>query len=295
MLITEFGPNMTLTVRRPPALGRVFYVNHFAPGSDDNNGIDPGTPFLTITHALGECAAGRNDYIVVLDCWAEATETWPIPVSVDRVHIIGIDSENGKYPRLVAADDTSIFDITADYFEIAGFSFGGGASRGAIRWQGSKARGIIHHCWFGHTMASKYGIEIPATFDAMEMLIEFNIFGEGLTADGIFIDHNATRSMIRNNLFRRLGGFGINVPAGKSFAVGAILDNTFAVKDAQHGEAITIASTAENHILIMGNRAANGMLNGGYTFNPYRDLADNTYNDWGMNYRGNEVKEPIGM
>lgn len=293
MLISEFSPATTPVVSRPYGLGKVFFVNHFAPGDNGNNGIDPLTPFQTIEHAMNQCEANRNDYIIVLDCYDVDIE--PIEIDIDRVHLIGVDSGNGKYPRLEATGDTSILDIKANYFEIAGFSFGGGASRGAIRWQASEARGIIHHCWFGHTATSAYGIEIPSGYDAMEMLIEHCIFGAGLTADGILIDHNATRTIIRNNIFRRLGGLGINVPAGKGFAEGSILDNVFAVKDAQNGEAITIASTAENHILIMGNRAANGMLNAGYTFNPYRDLADNTYNDWGMNYRGNEVKEPVGM
>lgn len=270
--------------------GNTFYVD--LAGSNGNNGRYASNPLKTLAAALAKCSSDHDDYIIVMDCYSEDTE--PIDIEVNRVHLLGLDVGNGKYPRLEASENTSILDIDAEYFEIAGFSFGGGASRGAIRWQASKGRGIIHHCWFGHTGASAYGIEIPASYDAVEMLIEDCIFGVGLTADGIFINHNATRTIIQHNLFRRLGGLGINVPAGKSFAEGSILDNTFAVKDAQTGEAITIASTAENHILVTGNRAMNGMLNAGYTFNPFRDLGTNTYNDWGLNYRGNQVIEPVG-
>jgi len=73
-----------------------------------------------------------------------------------------------------------------------------------------------------------------------------------------------------------------------------IEDNRFLVDDAANGDAINISSAGASGNMIINNYAANGMLNTGYSYNPYRDLAANTANHWGMNYRGNQVIEPVG-
>ncbi|GAH84946.1 unnamed protein product, partial [marine sediment metagenome] len=74
-------PGMSGVVSRPPAIGRVFFVD--TSGLDTNNGIDPGTPFLTIEHAIGECEDDRNDYIYVLDCWD--ADDYPITIDKSRI------------------------------------------------------------------------------------------------------------------------------------------------------------------------------------------------------------------
>ena len=47
--------------------------------------------------------------------------------------------------------------------------------------------------------------------------------------------------------------------------------------------------------MVDDNVAMYGMLLNGYTYNPFRDLAANTVNHWGRNYRGNAVIEPVGV
>jgi len=76
-----------------------------------------------------------------------------------------------------------------------------------------------------------------------------------------------------------------------------ILDNTFLVPDEASGEAINLGDAIYvcSGCLIMGNRAANGMLSNGYTYNPFRDVNTNTLNAWALNYRGNAIVEPVGV
>jgi len=47
--------------------------------------------------------------------------------------------------------------------------------------------------------------------------------------------------------------------------------------------------------MIIDNRAINGMLSAGYTYNPFRDLSAHPANHWSMNVRGNAVVEPVGI
>jgi len=312
MIITEFGPQETLTVRRPPALGRVYYVSHFAPGADTNNGIDPGTPFLTITYALTQCVANRNDYIVVLDCWAEATETWPIPVSVDRVHIVGMTSPNAPYTKIKPPDatNTAVMNVTGDYVEIAGFDFGSGDDHGGVEL--SQGRNCwIHHCQFGSVEANKagglpiYGISVYADSNTFCLVEDCHFLGQDANAGGCIGIHGITTagapgavsfgwSVIRNCMFQGIPACGIYIDLTSSMV---IQDNVFSVPDAVNGEAITLdlVGGVTHGNFIKGNVAGMGMLNAGYTFNPFRDLNGNTQNAWAMNYRGNQVIEPVGI
>lgn len=308
MIITEFGPQETLTVRRPPALGRVYYVDHFN-GLDTNNGIDPGTPFLTITHALGVCVANRNDYIVVLDCWAEATETWPIPVSVDRVHIVGMASPTGMYTKIKPPDatNTATFYVTGDYCEIAGFDIGSGDDHGGIELAQGRCC-WIHHCSFGSTEANKaaaaplYGIWIYADSN-LNCLIEDCQFrgvdGNALgviTIDGI-TTRNAPgavsfgRSVVRNNIFRGLPGCGIYLDYA---AANTIKDNVFALDDDTQGAAITLAILGGVNYgnLIVGNKAMFGDSTAALGTNPYLDNNGADANHWVGNMAGNGFVDP---
>jgi len=223
--------------------GQIFYVDGNA-GSNNNSGVIPTSPWKTIKHALTKCVAFRNDYILVLDHYQE---TFPIVVNVDSVHIIGIGGYNvAPYQPMVwltASGDTTIFNIIADYFEIAGFEFGSGASYGAIEWTGSKGYGWIHDNAFGRMQTGLDGIQVPATFDPPQMLIgPNNVFGPGLTRDGIRVDHNMTRGIIEDNLFLSVPGIGINIPG--SFALGTIRRNKFKLPSDTGGKAITLSATA---------------------------------------------------
>lgn len=273
--------------------GKVFYVDG-AVGSNGNDGDDPEKPLLTIQYALSLCVNYRDDYIIVLNTNGGASESFPITVTKSRVHIIGLDVGNGKYPRLSADvyGDTAAFllcEAAGDaaggeggYFEIAGFRLSGGATHGAIEFPvcttpGAtlKARGVIRNNWIGRVHAARDGIYMPALTDVPELVIEDNIFGLGITRDGIRVDYNATRTIIRRNLFR-VGAIGINVPG--HIAAGWILDNLFVMSGVVAGRAITLTNT--DGIFVNGNHAQTGKTAMGVI--PY---VDGGANDWGTNYQ----------
>lgn len=280
-------PIPELRVQRPAGIGKVFYV--WGGGGDDSQeGTDPNFPLNTIATAIGKCSNSKNDYIFVLDHYQE---TFPISVSVSYVHILGLMSPPAVW--LTASGSTSIFSIAADGFEIAGFEFGAGSTSAAIEWGASKGYGTIHDCFFGWMQAGRDGINVTS-YEAAGTIIENCWFGSNITRDGIRIAAAMTRGAIRNNIFRRVPGIGINVTV--SMSQGQILDNTFSLDDDVNGEAISLIDAgSEGKIMVFGNRAANGMLSNGYAYNPYRDTYANTINDWGLNYQGNRVVEPVGI
>jgi len=97
--------------------------------------------------------------------------------------------------------------------------------------------------------------------------------------------------VLAHNLFHGITGKCIVPTLGCQYAY--IYENMFAIADDVVGEAIDLPAGGANN-MVCKNYAMNGMLNAGYTYNPYRDLAANTANHWGMNFRGNSVIEPIG-
>ncbi len=223
-------------------------------GLDTNNGLTREAPLLTIAHALDLCVAGNDDTIIVLDHYQE---TFPITVSKAKVHIIGV---NVGQPMvwLTAALDTAIFEIEADNVEIAGFEFGAGATHAAIEFTDlvtERGYGRIHDCAFGWMQAGQDGIRVPATADAAETIIEKCFFGNNLTRDGIRIEHNMTRGIIQNNIFRSVTGVGINVLG--QMALGILKGNKFKLPANNAGGAITLSAAADvaGEIYIVDNDA----------------------------------------
>lgn len=273
--------------------GHAFFVDGIA-GSDSYPGDSPGRPFQKIATALGNCTNNRDDYIIALDCWQQ--DAFPIDVNKHRVHIIGLDSGNGKYPRMAPPGDTAIFLLgTGEYVEVAGFSLGGGATHGCIEWKDNinTGRSKLHDLWLGWTDGAQDGIRVPVNADAPEIEIARCWFGSSLTRDGVRLIGNATRSVIRDNLFRLVGGVGINALKNGS-DLGAILRNRFKCADAATGEAITLALGAGNAI-IDGNRAGQGAAAMGNR--PYRDLSTGVLgtclNAWLNNYDGIVAVYPV--
>jgi len=272
--------------------GNVFFVDGLN-GNNLNDGLSPDSPWLTITFALTRCVADNDDIIVVIDCWQQEP-AWPVAVNVNRVHIIGVDVENGKYPRMAPPADTAVFNMACEYFEIAGFSLGAGATHAPIEFNASLGRGRIHHCWLGYTEAAQDGIRIAALVDAPELLIEDCVFGALLTRDGIRLDGNSTRTIIRNNLIRRVPGIGIHCRTNGS-DIAAITGNSIMIAlGAAAGAAITLLLGVGN-ALISGNIVAEDGANPGN--NPYRDLstgvAGTNLNAWGPNYSGIALTFPV--
>jgi len=277
-------------------LGNVFYVDGVN-GNDLWDGLTPNTPFLTITHALTQCVADNDDYIIVLEHWQEV-----VAINVTRVHIIGIPSNpNHSFVQMNAAADTAIFTVSAlsNNSEIAGFSFGGGINHAGIENVAGTPMGLyIHHCQFGHAFAQdtpQDGIRIGsnATAIRIERCFFFGDSGKGtLSRDGIRFGAaaNSYGGAIVNNRFQGITGISIDILSHGEDLV--ITGNKFSVPDLANGEAITLAAATVDGVLVDDNAAMNGNAQVGYAQNPYRDLnAPN--NHWGRNYRGNAVIEPV--
>lgn len=261
---------MTTQTRRDPArdgplyafmqesAGDTFYV-HGSNGADTNDGKTPETALLTITAALALCTAGANDYIFVVSYPGDAGEAaWPIPIDTSKVHIIGTPTQASPSPLINAPADTACFTIyaSAGNVEIAGLEFTAGATAACIQNDGSVWKAHIHHNDFGWQAGARDGILQTGAVDNPHWYIHDNRFGLGITRNGIRLEHNSTRSVIKDNLFNVVSGaVGVHLQGlctGHIF----VLDNYFLVADAAAGEAITTSATALG--LAAGNVAAEG-------------------------------------
>jgi hypothetical protein len=299
----EFPAWMSVpTVNRPPALGRVWYVDGVNGTDAIGNGGSPDNAFQTITYALTFCVNDRNDYIIVLRDTSAQEAAWPISVNVTRVHIIGVGPPAYPYIRLESqtGGQPALQIGSVQHYEIAGFELGAGDDATpiieSVAGPGTAGRAWIHHCsfgWLNGVLEGQEGILIHNTFDWCMSVVEHCLFNGilagigGLTGDAIDIEGNATRSVFRNNLFRFGGNVGqICIHCVQNGSdIGAILDNRFKVPDAAAGEAITMEVGVGNAI-ISGNQA--GGQDNAVGFCPFRDLsnpgAGNALNAWGINY-----------
>ena len=291
----EFPANMLNAVFRPPALGRVFYVHGFT-GLNTNNGIDPGTPFLTIAYALTQCANGRNDYIIVLNGWSEDT---PIQVAADksRVHIIGMACDGMPAVSLTSNADSPIFEVGGDFVEIAGFDLGGGDNHGGIEPLAGETSDMvyIHHCNFGSEYCGDtplHGVFLPTglTQGAKGWRIKDCKFMGGtfglLTSSGVKIDEGASHEVC-DNLFSACPAPAISI---LGFSI-IVRNNDILVATDVAGGAITVlVGGALNYI--SNNRAAREEAAAG-SLNPYLDNALDAVTDaWVANYHAETLTAP---
>ena len=300
-------------------IGRVYHINTASavyPGDDANSGLEYEHPILTIDGALGRCVAGRNDYILIHDYWRPSGEAAPIVVNKLKVHIVGVAQPNLPYPALHPATDIPalVLGSSGQYSEIAYLTIGGGDTFGGINIgfytggdQEGQVDGVwIHHNTFGHVWfgTPACGIQKLAAQNrpSHAVLIEDNEFlgdlancAGAITGNAIdLLPAVAARAVknwtIRRNRFKGCY-IGVNAVYGYDLEV---TDNLHIVADAVNGEAVSLAATMFGS-MVADNKAMNGMLNAGYTYNPFRDLAANTVNHWSMNRRGNAVIEPVGV
>lgn len=272
--------------------GFIFFVNHFT-GLNTNDGLTPQTQFQTITYALTQCVAGRDDYIVCTDVW-DAEPAFPVDIAIPRVHILGLSNPELPQPwcTMNGGGAASVFHFlaAADDSEISGFQCinpgGAGIQLDAVPalW--------IHDMGFGETGAIQDGI-LGLVNDAPSFSqIERCRFGWQLTRDGIRLP-SPTKTVIRRNNFNSLaGGIGIHLGTGPGVGiVGDIMDNSFfaqiglALPD---GWAITIENGGAH---ITGNRASRtGDDAAAAAPNPYRDLSTGVLitclNGWSDNFDG---------
>ena len=276
-----------------PGAGSIFYVSSAARGgADTNDGLTPDTAWLRIDYAVGQCSGVTDDYIFVID-HDDATETYPIAVDVDHVHLFGNPwTGSGPYanlPRVRIVGDVDGFDVSADRFELAGFNINTTAqadTANLVHLLSTSSAHHIHHNtfawnWWGSDFCLNFEVGGTAGSDSV---VENNYFGaHGWNAAGnaIWLSGQCGRVVIRENLFIQTGfQDGGDCIALASLNHICVLNNEFVVKDAADGEAIQASVGSETN-LFSGNVAFQGAVALG--FNPFRDLGDN---DWGLNYIG---------
>lgn len=269
-------------------VGNVYYVDGGSTGPADNygSGTTPADPKQTITAALAKCVSGHNDYIFVLNYGSNgrAAETWPVAITKDMVHVIGLSANNASKWATVTATGTNkdAFSVTGARCEIAQLEIGGTSSGSGCGIAVGNLAGVwglyVHDCWFGVADgAGTNGIVVGATFDAPYLTVEDCVFGNGLTGTAILLTGVATKMQIKRNQFRTCT-LGINV-AGSSVG-GCITDNKFQLDADTNGDAITLAA-GTSLIWLDGNSAHYGKA--AMSNKPYTD--GSSTNSWGINYK----------
>lgn len=279
-----------------PGMGNVFYVNGGSDGPTTNGGdASRSQPKQTIQAALALCVSGNDDYVMILNYGSNgrAVESWPVTVTKDQVHIIGLRATRGsKWSVPTSGDtDTNAFTVTGQRCEFANLEIGGDGTGSGIQIGNGVWGTTIHDCWFGYADGvGTHGVFVASGADAPYLTVYDNRFGQALTGDGIRIAGNATRGFIgyrgHGNIFRDIAGIAINVSGS---AVGLeIIDNDFHMKADTVGDAITLSSGTSG-IYIAGNQAA--FTEAAKTTKYYVDATTNG-NDWGDNYVSGDLLYP---
>ena len=266
-----------------PGAGNVFFLDGVA-GLNANNGLTPAAPKLTLTAALALCTNDADDYIVAIDYWQPAGETWPIVVNKSKVHIIGVRS--GSYTPWVVAQapaDTAVMLISANDVRVQGWDFHAGASHGGIEFSGNVSRTGIYDCYFS---AGANGILDEAGGVAFGLEIANCFFQQTLTAAGIYLNDDGAFNRIHDNMFDQLAAEAIHVVAGGN---PQIYNNMIACGADTEGLGITLGGTVYR-ALVMNNQANFG--NADMVANPFQDDAAEDVNHWANNMWGITLAHP---
>jgi len=297
----------------PP--GKNIYVDYLR-GNDSYVGTNPNYPlktiaaaFLKITDSL--TTGWKNDYIWVLASkdQDDAATIYPTVAAGAEAHwhLIGVSNANPTFGVVLRmdADNEEAACITLNNgagveSEIAGISFGGGAT-GAGGISLSQTHGLwVHDCYFGHSFCGDtpdYGIYSADATNHENCLIEDCWFwGSGnnsqgkLAVDGIrMLGATPPKNVIiRRNVFMGIPGVAIYV----NLLGGVILDNRFSMDADTAGSAITL-DTLSYGCFIDGNSANFGDTDAA-TGPPWLDNsaggADS--NTWGLNWEGGAAGYP---
>lgn len=300
----ELAPGGTLHgIGSPPPVGNQFFVD-VTDGSDSRPGRGWGTALKTPAAAVAKCKDLNNDYIfVTAKQVTDVVLTEAIVINKRMVHLIGVAAPQGAKIRLVPSKDVNCIELpldTGDHVEIAGFGFGGGATKAGIAFTGGHSA-WIHHCGFGNRFTGgtpKYGIWAAPGYDAQLSLIEKCIFlgsggnGQGLIAtDGILLDNSPGAAahysaIIRKNLFLGIPGIAINLGGARGVTV---LRNRISVDGDTIGAAITLDADC------LGCYIDDNQCNYGKTKKTTKYFVDpcaEGSNNWGTNLVGGDVLFP---
>jgi hypothetical protein len=282
------------------SIGTIYYV-HATNGLNTNDGLSPGRPLKTILAAMTKCVANHDDYIIVMDCYQQ--DTFPIHMSKDAIHVIGIPYTPDGGPMLMDPPNNApvfTFDNGIEACEIANFSLGGGgpgSTHGAIELIGSgNNMNWIHNCVFGHywTSGSQDGIRIGG--NQFSNIIEDNWF---------YGDCGPNGKILRHGIYCYSGGQG-EYTIRRNYLLGldtAILldsptvihefivdDNKIACGADADGAGIDLGATCLG-CLITDNKAHFG--DAAMAKNPFRDQAAGGANHWMNNIKGITPQQPL--
>ena len=264
-------------------LGTVVYVDGCA-GSDDNSGLDPLHPKLTIAAGLGLCTNDYNDTIVILDYYNMESD---VAVTINKSKVTIVGSEGGSKSRswtcLHATADTACLIVAANDVRIHQLYFDAGANHGGIEFSGSKCRIGIYDCYFG---TGAYGVYSAPGGVAFSLDVCNNFFCQALTGHSIYINDDPAFFFISGNYFDQAQGDAINVVQGGG---GRICDNTIACGADAQGRGITLGASV-THCLCARNDANFGDAD--MAANPFEDGAAGDTNHWVNNMKGITLIHP---
>ena len=268
-----------------PGVGSIFYLDGVA-GDNANNGLTPAAPKLTLTAALALCTNDADDYILALDYWQPAGETWPVVVNKSKVHIIGVRSGTRQRPWVAAQPpgDTAVLSIAASNVRVEGWYFDAGAAHGGIEFAGHVTSVGIFDCWFGQ---GANGILVESGGVAFGLEIANCFFSQSLTAQSIQINDDPAFSSIHDNWIDSCQGVGINIALNA--AAIRIYNNMIGVGADVEGQGITLGANVRR-AMVMNNSANHGDAD--MTQNPFLDSAPADSNHWANNWRGAAALAP---
>lgn len=292
-------------------VGNVYFVNGGADGvttgSNANDGLTPANAFLTITYALTQCVAGRNDYIYCFNVYQQEP-AYPIVVNVSHVHIIGVSNPDGHQALMVPTGNTAMLNIPLvaggiTGIEIAGFNLGAGAAHGCIEVDGAAYGLWIHNCNFGHVYAGggQDGIWFIAMSCCQSNIIEDcwfwgNAKGQGLLTQFGISAPAATAHIrqctIRNNYFSKLASCAISLLGDCDDNV--IENNLIGLGADVQGDGITLGAFAVGNLVARNEAARGSNCAATSTANPFLDSAPaDADNDWISNQWCVTITEPV--
>jgi len=266
-----------------PGQGSTFYLDGVN-GLDANDGLTRATPKLTMTAALALCTNDADDYILVIDYWQPAGETWPIDVNKSKVHIIGVRS--GSYRPWAACDsvgDTAVLDISANDVRVEGLYFDAGDTSGGIEFSGGVSRVGIYDCYFG---TGAYGVYAAAGGCAFGIEVAGCYFQQTLTGQCIYINDDPAFTRIHDNVFDQAQDTAIEIVQGGNPQV---YNNLIACGSDAQGTGIKLGA-AVTRALVMNNTANFGDAD--MVANPFEDGAAGDINHWAGNMKGITLTHP---
>lgn len=266
---------------------------HGTNGDNIHDGYTPDRPVLTMTQAISLATAWKGDIIYARSIGTPTGETWPIVCDKDDVTIIGWGEEANRSALVTPSGDTASFSVQAHNLTFICLEIGAGAAHAGIEIDAAaKWSLLIKACWLGVQQALQDGIKVNSPYDAPYLTVIDSWFGQGITRDGIRIEHNITRGQLgmagHGNRFLGVAGIGINDINGIQGV--SILDNRFRLPSDTAGKAITLHANSDD-CYCDGNRAQFGR-NDVMGNNPYVDGTGDDSNSWGRNYKGAEVVYP---